>query len=95
MYQADGTHVRFRRRVRGILYRRDLFYKLGHTSNSRQEVEAINVKVDSDKVKDILAQKGYYPAFHMNKKCWVSIILDDTLSDTEIQNLIDDSYASV
>ncbi len=71
------------------------FYKLDHSSNSRQEVEVINVKVDSDKIKDILAQKGYYPAFHMNKKCWVSIILDDTLGDSEIQKLVDASHASV
>lgn len=70
-------------------------YKLDHASDSRKEVEVINVKVDSDKIKDILAQRGYYPAFHMNKKCWVSIILDDTLGDAEIQKLIDDSYASV
>ncbi len=70
-------------------------YKLDHASNSRQEVEVINVKVDSDKIKDILAQKGYYPAFHMNKKCWVSIILDDTLRDTEIQKRINDSHAIV
>ncbi len=70
-------------------------YKLDRTSNSRKEVEGINVKVDSDRIKDILAQRGYYPAYHMNKKCWVSIILDDTLGDTEIENLIDDSYKSV
>ena len=70
-------------------------YKLDCTSDSYKEVEVINVKVDSGRIKDILAQKGYYPAFHMNKKCWVSIILDDTLSDTEIQKLIDNSYASV
>ena len=31
----------------------------------------------------------------MNKKCWVSIILDDTLADREIQRLIADSHKSV
>ena len=69
--------------------------KLDRAANPRGEVEVINVKADSDTVKALLTQKGYYPAFHMNKKCWVSIILDDTLDDTEIYRLIDGSYASV
>ena len=45
----------------------------------------INAEIFPD---HILSQKGYYPAFHMNKKCWVSIILEDALSDEEIQNRI-------
>ena len=55
----------------------------------------INVKVDSDQIKSILAKKGYYPAFHMNKKCWVSIILEDALTDEEIESRIRDSYESL
>ncbi len=70
-------------------------YKLDHTTDSRKEVEVINVKADSGKIKELLVQKGYYPAFHMNKKCWVSIILDDTLTDKVICTLVDDSYKSV
>ncbi len=30
-----------------------------------------------------------------NKKCWVSIILDDTLTDKVICTLVDDSFKSV
>ena len=70
-------------------------YKLDAASDSHKEVEVINVKVDSTKIKDILSRKGFYPAFHMNKKCWVSIILDDTLVDAEIEAMIQASYRSV
>ena len=70
-------------------------YKLDPVSNERQSVEVINVKVDSGQIKEILARDGYYPAFHMNKKCWVSIILNDTLPDSEIQNRISESYESL
>jgi predicted DNA-binding protein (MmcQ/YjbR family) len=70
-------------------------YKLDPGSTERQSVEVINVKVDSGQIKEILARDGYYPAFHMNKKCWVSIILNDTLSDSEIQNRISESYESL
>ncbi len=31
----------------------------------------------------------------MNKKCWVSIILDDTLSDEEIQERVNDSFHNI
>ena len=33
------------------------------------------------------------PAYHMNKKHWISIILDGSMTDEEIGRLIEDSYA--
>ena len=42
-------------------------------------VEVINLK--SDRVAELLKEDGFYPAFHMNKKYWVSLPLDETLSD--------------
>lgn len=69
--------------------------KVDREAKSAQPVEVINVKVDQERIKDYLAQAGIYEAFHMNKKCWVSIILDDTLPDDAIQGTIDDSYRSI
>ncbi len=69
--------------------------KVDPISLSGEDVEVINVKVDSGMIEDILSQKCYYPAFHMNKKCWVSIILEDALSDEEIQNRIRFSFETV
>ncbi len=69
--------------------------KVDSASSSNREVEVINVKVDSAEIKEILSIAGYYPAFHMNKKCWVSIILDDTLSDEEIQERVNDSFQNI
>ena len=69
--------------------------KVDPASSSNREVEVINVKVDSAEIKEILSIGGYYPAFHMNKKCWVSIILDDTLSDEEIQERVSDSFHNI
>ena len=60
--------------------------------NDSGEVEIINVKLNSEKIKDLLKQKGFYKAYHMNKTEWISIILNDTLSDKEIIDLIDESY---
>lgn len=57
----------------------------------KEEIEFINLKFD-DKTNDYLNNKGIYPAYHMSKKNWVSIILDDTLSDNELIELINISY---
>ena len=69
--------------------------KVDREAESARSVEVINVKVDQERIKDYLSQTGIYEAFHMNKKCWVSIILDDTLPDDAIQGMIDDSYRSI
>ena len=53
-------------------------------------VEAINLK--HDQVVDLLSQKGIYPAFHMNKRYWISVALDDALSDSAVLELIEKSW---
>ena len=53
-------------------------------------VEAVNLK--HDQVADLLSQKGIYPAFHMNKRYWISVALDDTLSDEEVLELVERSW---
>ena len=53
------------------------------------EIEILNLKLDDINYQK---QKGIYPAYHMNKKSWVSIILDDTLTDKDILKLVDISY---
>lgn len=60
--------------------------------NKTGEVEIINLKLDEDKIIELLKKKGYYKAYHMSKKDWISIILNDTIKDEEIEELIDESY---
>ena len=69
--------------------------KVDPASSPERDVEVINVKVDSAEIKEILSRDGYYPAFHMNKICWVPIILDDTLSDEEIRERVSDSFQNI
>ena len=54
------------------------------------QVEAVNLK--HDQVADLLSKNGIYPAFHMNKRYWISVALDDTLSDEEVLELIERSW---
>ena len=53
-------------------------------------VEAVNLK--HHQVVDLLSQKGIYPAFHMNKRYWISVAFDDTLSDETVLELIEKSW---
>ena len=62
--------------------------------NDEGLVEVINVKVD-DLVDNYVDNKSIFKAYHMNKKSWISIILDDSLSDCYIIKLIDISYSLV
>lgn len=55
------------------------------------EVEVLNLKLD-DNVSKALKIKGVYSPYHSSKKNWVSIILDNTLSDEKIMELVDLSY---
>lgn len=63
-------------------------------NNKSGEIEIINVKVD-DLVNDYLKEKGIFPAYHMSKKSWITIILNDTCKDEKIMELIDISYEIV
>ncbi len=54
--------------------------------------DIINVKVPVFVLNDLRKEKGIYPAYHMNKKHWVSIVLDNALSDDRIMELVENSY---
>ena len=53
-------------------------------------VEAVNIK--HNQVADLLSKRGIYPAFHMNKRYWISLVLDDSLSDDEVLDLLEISW---
>lgn len=55
-------------------------------------VEVLNVKLDPKEREDFLTREGYYPAYHMNKKHWMTVVLDDTVSDQDIFEHIKYSY---
>lgn len=56
------------------------------------EVEIINLKNNPEKIKNIIDNKVYYPAYHMNKKHWLTIVLSNKTNLKEVYELIDESY---
>ncbi len=67
--------------------------KLGLKSDDK--VYVLNVKLNPNDVALLVDYKGYFPAYHMNKKHWCTLILDGTLSDDEVFSAICCSYSLV
>ena len=55
-------------------------------------VDAINLKADENKTAALHKIKGIYPAYHMNHSKWISVVLDDTLDDRVVMDLVDESF---
>lgn len=67
--------------------------KLGLDNNAF--VDVLNVKVDDFAVRDVLlTQKGFFKGYHMGHN-WVSILLDGSVPEKQIYQLIDESYEAV
>ena len=51
------------------------------------------IKCDPDRSGELQARyMGIRPGWHMNKKYWLSLPLDDTLTDIELFALLDESF---
>ena len=67
---------------------RDVLDKDGNTS----PIDILNVKISPAQGEELRKTPGIYPAYHMNHKTWISVVLDETLADEKIWELIDTSY---
>lgn len=56
-------------------------------------IEVALVKLNPDKIQELIKQDNFYPAYHMNKKHWMTIILDETVSDKKIMELVEESHS--
>ncbi len=60
--------------------------------DSQEKVEVIDLRAKTEELPELIKQKNIYPGYHMNKKHWISIILDNTTKMEDICNRIDESY---
>lgn len=58
-------------------------------------LDVMNVKCSTIMIGSLLSTKGFLPAYHMNKNHWISIVLDNSVSDDQIIPLLELSYDSV
>ncbi len=64
--------------------------KLGF--KSKEKVEVIDLRADADELQEMIKQENIFPGYHMNKKHWITYVLDGSTDIKEIYKRIDDSY---
>ena len=68
------------------------YNKLNKNTDITTKVKILNVKYPTDRILGIIDNKNIFPAYHMNKKHWISIVLDKNIKLETIKELIDISY---
>ena len=58
-------------------------------------LDVMDIRCSTIMIGSLLSTKGFLPAYHMNKNHWISIILDNSVSDNQITPLLELSYDSV
>ena len=56
------------------------------------ETEVIDLRADTETLPHLIDNKKYFVGYHMNKKHWITICLDDSVNIEEIKQRIADSY---
>lgn len=56
------------------------------------DIDVLNVKTDSVVIGGFKKQPGIFPAYHMNKASWVSILLDGSVPIKDIEFLLNVSF---
>lgn len=55
-------------------------------------IDVVNLKCDPVMIGSVREEYGIYPAYHMNKASWITVLLDGSVSDEKIKLLLDMSY---
>lgn len=59
-----------------------------------EEIEIIDVRITPEKMETIIDGEHFLPGYHMNKKHWLTIVLDGFLDDSDLFSYLDESYRS-
>lgn len=56
------------------------------------KIDVLNVKLNPELIQSLIDKKHFFPAYHMNKKHWISIVLDSDVDLNLVKSLIDESF---
>lgn len=59
------------------------------------KIDVLNVKLNPDLIENLIDKKHFFPAYHMNKKYWITILLDSDTDVNLVKSLIDESFKLV
>lgn len=55
-------------------------------------IDVVNLKCSPIMTVSLHKENGIYPAYHMNKSYWISVLLDGTVDDEKLKWLLDISF---
>lgn len=55
-------------------------------------IDVVNLKCDPILIGMLRQEKGFYPAYHMNKTSWITAALDGIVPDDKLKMLLDMSF---
>ena len=88
----DYDNAVFRNKANKKWYGIIMYINQNKLDKEDKKVEVMNIKLPPEQIDELVKQEGYYRAYHMNKKYWITFTLDDRIPDKELQELIKISY---
>ena len=64
--------------------------KLGVLEN--REVNVVNLKCTEEAMDSVWQDDGIFPAYHMNKEHWITVLLDGSVDADTVKLLLKESY---
>ena len=71
------------------------YNKLNKDSSIESKVKIINLKHNTDHIPKIIDERNIFPSYHMSKKHWISVVIDNNIDLDYLKRLIDISYKLV
>ena len=68
------------------------YNKLNKDSSIESKVKIINLKHNTDHISKIINERNLFPSYHMSKKHWISVVIDNNMDLNYLTQLIDISY---
>ena len=60
--------------------------------SGEEQVDVMNVKCYPELIESLRFSDGFFPAYHMNKTHWITVLLDENADKEKIKTLLDISY---
>ena len=57
-----------------------------------ERIDVANLKLGPEMTEDVIKTPGIFPAFHMNRRYWITVLLDRTVDAKTLWPLVEISY---
>ena len=79
-------------RNRNIYGKKILILRCFDIKMENGKINILDVKCDPDLVGMLIQTYGFLPGYHMNKRHWITILLDESVSEAKTLDFLDMSY---